>query len=37
MILGLPLLVIEKAKIDVETGEFILKFNKEKLVFNSYQ
>lgn len=26
-----------KAKIDVEIGELILKFNKEKMVFNAYQ
>lgn len=34
VILGRPFLATEKALIDVETGEHVLKFNKEKVVFN---
>lgn len=37
VILERPLLATGKAKIDVETGELILKFNKENVVFNAYQ
>ncbi|XP_050895585.1 uncharacterized protein LOC127102228 [Lathyrus oleraceus] len=37
VILGRPLLATEKAKIDVETSELILKFNKENVVFHAYQ
>ncbi|XP_050889969.1 uncharacterized protein LOC127095302 [Lathyrus oleraceus] len=36
VILGRPFLATEKAKIDVETGELILKFNKKKVVFKVY-
>ncbi|XP_050877805.1 uncharacterized protein LOC127081603 [Lathyrus oleraceus] len=36
-ILGRPFLASGKAKIDVETDELILKFNKEKVVFHAYQ
>lgn len=36
MILERPFLATEKEKIDLETGELISKFNKEK-VFNVYQ
>lgn len=35
IILGCPFLAIGKAKIDVETCELILKFNKENVVFNA--
>lgn len=37
IILGRPFLAIGKALIDGETGELILKFNKEKVVFNVYE
>ncbi|XP_050902840.1 uncharacterized protein LOC127115305 [Lathyrus oleraceus] len=37
VILGRPFLATGKEKIDVEIGELILKFNKEKLVFNAYE
>lgn len=37
VILGRPFLVTGKAEIDVETCELILKFNKEKVLFNAYQ
>ena len=37
VILGHPFLAIEKVKIDVDTCELILKFNKEKVVFHAYQ
>ncbi|XP_050918938.1 uncharacterized protein LOC127136424 [Lathyrus oleraceus] len=37
VILERPFLATGNAKIDVETGELILKFNKEKMVFNAYQ
>lgn len=37
VILGRPLLTTGKVKIDVETGELILKFNKEKVVFHASQ
>lgn len=37
VILGCRFLVTGKGKIDVETGELILNFNKEKVVFNAYQ
>lgn len=37
VILGRLFLASGKAKIDVETGEIILKFNKVKVVFNAYQ
>lgn len=30
-------MAIGKEKIDVETGELVLKFNKEKVVFNAYE
>lgn len=36
VILRRPFLAIGKAKIDVETGELVLKFNKEKVVFKVY-
>lgn len=36
IILGRPFLATGKALIDVETSELILKFNKEKVVFNVY-
>ncbi|XP_050896471.1 uncharacterized protein LOC127103250 [Lathyrus oleraceus] len=34
VILGCPFLAIVKAKIDVDIGELILKFNKEIVIFN---
>lgn len=37
IILGCPFLATEKEKIDVETSELVLKFNKEKVVFNAYE
>lgn len=37
VILVRPFLATGKAKIDVETCEFILKFNKDKVVFNACQ
>lgn len=37
VILGRTFLAIGKTKIDVETCELTLKFNKEKVVFHSYQ
>ncbi|XP_050878579.1 uncharacterized protein LOC127082386 [Lathyrus oleraceus] len=37
VILGRPFLATGRAKIDVETTELILKFNKENMVFNAYQ
>ncbi|XP_050889044.1 uncharacterized protein LOC127094228 [Lathyrus oleraceus] len=37
VILGHPFLATEKAKIDMDTNELILKFNKEKVVFHAYQ
>lgn len=36
VILKRTLLEIGKALIDVETSELVLKFNKEKVVFNVY-
>ncbi|XP_050875054.1 uncharacterized protein LOC127078665 [Lathyrus oleraceus] len=36
-ILGHPFLATGKALIDVETDELVLKFNKEKVVFNMYE
>lgn len=36
-VIGRQFLAIGKAKIDMETGELILKFNKENMVFNTYQ
>ncbi|XP_050920495.1 uncharacterized protein LOC127138139 [Lathyrus oleraceus] len=35
-ILGFPFLATGKALIDVENGELVLNFNKEKMVFNMY-
>lgn len=37
VIVGHPFLATGKEKIDVETDELTLKFNKEKMVFNPYQ
>lgn len=37
VILGCPFLATRKEKIDVETGELVLKFNKEKMLFNAYE
>ncbi|XP_050890737.1 uncharacterized protein LOC127096170 [Lathyrus oleraceus] len=37
IILGLPFLTTEKAKINVNTCELILKFNEENMVFNVYE
>ncbi|XP_050896404.1 uncharacterized protein LOC127103170 [Lathyrus oleraceus] len=37
VILGRPFLATKKANIDVEIGELILKFNKEKVVYHAYQ
>ncbi|XP_050919528.1 uncharacterized protein LOC127137082 [Lathyrus oleraceus] len=37
VILICPFLVTWKALIDVETSELVLKFNKEKAVFNMYE
>ncbi|XP_050878757.1 uncharacterized protein LOC127082565 [Lathyrus oleraceus] len=37
VILGRPFLAIRKALIDVKTSELVLKFNKEKVVFNLYE
>ncbi|XP_050878252.1 uncharacterized protein LOC127082072 [Lathyrus oleraceus] len=37
VILGHPFLATGKALIDVETGELVLKFNKEMMVFNVYE
>ncbi|XP_050914751.1 uncharacterized protein LOC127129643 [Lathyrus oleraceus] len=37
VILGRPFLAIGKAKIDMETGEMTLKFNKGNVVFNAYK
>lgn len=37
VILKCPFLVIGKSLIDVEIGEVVLKFNKEKEVFNVYE
>lgn len=34
---GRPFLETGKEKIDVETDEFILKFNKEKVLFHAYR
>ena len=36
VILGRTFLATGKAKIDMETGELILKFNKENVAFNTY-
>lgn len=36
-ILGRSFLAFGKVKIDVETDELILKFNKERVVFHAYQ
>lgn len=33
---GRPFLSIRKAKIGVETGEFILNFNKKRIIFKVY-
>lgn len=37
VVLGCQFLATGKEKIDVETGELILKFNKENVVFNVYE
>lgn len=37
IILGCPFLETWKALIDVETGELVLKFNKERVVFKVYE
>lgn len=37
IILVLPFLITGKAVLDVETCELVLKFNKEKMVFNLYE
>lgn len=37
VILRRPFLETGKVKVDVETSELILKFNKENMVFNSYE
>lgn len=36
VILGRSFLATEKALIDADTGELVLKFNKEKVIFNVY-
>lgn len=36
-ILGHSFFTIGTRKIDVETGELVLKFNKENVVFNAYE
>ncbi|XP_050876505.1 uncharacterized protein LOC127080220 [Lathyrus oleraceus] len=37
VIIGLLFLVTRKTLIDVETGELVLKFNTEKVVYNAYE
>lgn len=37
LLLGRPFLSTGKALIDVELGELILRFNKEKIVFNMFE
>lgn len=37
LLLGRPLLATSRATIDLELGELILRFNKEKIVFNVFE